>query len=175
MPGGKVHGGGGHGRHSREVRRKMIHQARAQEGIERQQAKRERYLERKFNGLATHFDSVIKPTAQRALKNIQNAMKQVPGRKTLIRQQAIIRLLAVDAWHHEEAVRKARELKIDDHLNPEKFHILEREQREGLWKEILSKKVVGGTILIPRKPSELKEEIEKWKGRVKHMAEGRYL
>jgi hypothetical protein len=175
MPGGKVHGGGGHGRHSREQRRKLVHQVRAQEGIERQQAKRERYFDRKFEGLAEHFDNSIKPVAQKALANIQSAMKPSAHKKTLIRQQAIIRLLAVDAWHHGEAVRKAKELHIEGHLDPEKFHILEREQREALWKEILSKKVVGGTVLIPRKPAELKEEIEKWKGRVKHMAEGRYI
>ncbi len=175
MPGGKVHGGGGHGRHSREQRRKLIHQVRAEEGIQRQQAKRERYFERKYEGLAAHFDAVIKPTAQKALANIQAAMKPSAHGKSLIRQQAIIRLLAVDAWHHEEAVKKAKELHVEDHLNPEKFHILEREQRETLWKEILSKKVVGGTVLIPRKPAELKEEIEKWKGRVKHMSNGQYL
>ncbi|MCX6803560.1 MAG: hypothetical protein NTY48_03235, partial [Candidatus Diapherotrites archaeon] len=64
--------------------------------------------------------------------------------------------------------------KIEHMLEPEKFHFLDYSQREHLWRDIISPKIINGQKTTPRSIEDTKEEIIKWKSRVPKLAQGEY-
>jgi hypothetical protein len=172
MAGGKLHGGGGHGRYSREMRKKLIRQEEATARIARAKEKNLRAFEKRFEEAKEFIKTQLDSTAQIAVKNIESATQKRKINPT----QGLIRMLAVDAWFFENAMKKAEEKRLAQMTDPEELHLLEKSEREKLWNLLTGKhKLPNGKTVIRREIKTLKEDIQKWKGRVPHMAKGSYF
>ena len=170
MAGGKVHGEGGHGRHSREMRRKYASEIEARQKIERAQEKNLRYVERKLNLTVSVIAEKIRPVTVTAIANLTEAVEK----KRVNPTQGIIRMLAIDVWFHEQTCSTAKANGIMDYLNPETLQFLSKNERQKLWQDLIGAHLHGEVKTFGRTPNELREEIAKWKGRVKRIAEGQY-
>ncbi|MFA6064522.1 MAG: hypothetical protein WCW44_02205 [archaeon] len=173
MAGGKIHGQGGHGRFSKELQRKYAHSEEALAKIARAKEKSVRWFERKSMALKEHIETNLNKTAVGAIKNIE-ASTSSKTRTPISRNNALVRLIAVDQWFFEHATKKAKELGIEREVEPEALHLLKREERENYWGELVGKHVYFGFTFHGRTSKELKEEIEKWKIRVPRIAQGQY-
>jgi len=172
MAGGKVHGQGGHGRFSTEIRRKYAHEEEAKAKIARAQEKRSRLIDKKFDRVQQYLSQELSPIITNVSKRIDEAFKRGKLRPV----PALVRMLALDAWNFEMAKRRASEEGILHLVNLEELHVLSKEKREAHWAKLTNKHTTNnGRTFGKKEYAELREEIEKWKGRVPKMAKGEYL
>jgi hypothetical protein len=171
----KNHGTGGHGRHGRELRRKFEHEIKIKEKLARAVASKDRWLERKSSAAIAYINTELVPVATAAANRITQAHISPQHKKPIARHQALIRLLAVDAWQFEEAQKKVRELGIAHLVDLEDLHNLKKEERQGIWEKLIGRHEVNGKVLIGRTSKQLTEEINLWKKRVPQMSKGQYL
>ncbi len=171
MPKGKVHGKGGHGRHSREVQRKFEHEQKVRE----QQKRAVESRERKFSAQAEIAVKGIVAKGEKEIVPIANQAKQklelIAKRGGLNAEGFILRLLAIDKFVLREMKKLFQENAFTkdylDSINWENYHWLDANMRTELLTRIIGKN--------PRvkKQQRILEEIENQSRKVSELASGR--
>jgi hypothetical protein len=169
----KIHGqGGAQGHHTKEMKHKYETSIRIKEKIQRTEAKKNRYAQRKIDWIKDELINHIGPTSTTALDRVITAVKI----KKVSKPVSLIITLAVDAWHVEEILKTLNSKKISKDIfteqDLESFHFLSPEKRKETMEALLpNRKIKIGS----RNSSQLKEDIEKWKRRVPKIAQGHYF
>lgn len=168
MPGGKVHGGGGHGNHSRNQRKKYEHAQIVKEKLERKkQAK-----ERKKQKTKTEFLEVFVPNLKQQANQVIKIIKNKISLKKVSKPNSIKMFLALDKWYLEKINQEAKKRKIVE----ESFSIEELNKFSLIGQK---KKIDYLSTLLGNNPSvfiqkEIVKDIEKWKSRIPRILEGKY-
>jgi len=168
MPGGKVHGQGGHGRYGRELQRGFEHRERAREVLERQQEKNKRKKERSWQEITESAAPGMRQKLDALIVRLESKLKR---KEIKTRNYARI-YLAMNEWYVEqlEAALKKKGLHAEN--------VFEEHQRE-LGVRVSSLPVDLMAELLGNNPSvltqkQLREEIDKWKKRMPKLLEGEY-
>jgi len=168
MPGGKVHGQGGHGRFFREQQRGYAHRDAVEQRIERAQEAGKRREERKFGEFLEKECTRARDDAIKALQETANAADAGRMRP----RESFVRLLAVNAWWVDFAEKEllARRF-ISEPLSPEereRISLIDSERKNSLLIKLLGENPSIAT------QKETLAQIEKWKGRVPGILKGHY-
>lgn len=168
MPGGKVHGQGGHGRHSREMQRTYAHGEIANEKIVRRKAKAERKQERNVAQLMEKLSSDIIPKVNALYARLRQELQRGVGSKRTLK----IKILAINEWYIDEIEKQM----IKKRLTHEPLNTSEREQISLVERKDYLKYMgdLVGKNPTQRSVVELREQMSKWKNRVPKMLLGQY-
>ncbi len=168
MAGGKVHGGGGHGRHGREVQRVYAHQEKVAVSRERAIQKNKRKAER----INREFLENIVPGFGSKVLDVLKIIEKKLSLKQITRNNALKMMIAVDEWYLEQiestALKKRIILEPFSLEEKEKISIIgERKKREYLA-NLLG---INPSISFQK---EIINDLAKWKRRVPQILEGKY-
>jgi hypothetical protein len=168
MPRGKVHGQGGHGRHSREMLRGYEHREVVSSIIERKQQKSQRRQDRNISELMHNVQTEMIPKVKATIERILADMKRKVGTSNI----NIMKIIAINNWYIAEIEKEL----FRKRLITEALSVEEREQLSLIAEADYQKHMEH---LLGKNPSalrvrEVKEQLEKWQQRVPKILKGEY-
>lgn len=168
MPGGKVHGGGGHGKFARKQQQKYAHEEAVKEKLKRKKEARDRKKER----LNSEFLEVVVPGLRQKAIDAIKIINQKISLKQVSRPNAIKIFLALDEWYLEKINQEAIKRRIIE--KPFEAQELNKVSLIGAQKrsEYLASLLGNNPSVYTQK--EIMRDIEKWKNRIPKILEGKY-